>query len=504
MEPRKETYFPFLKPLLDAPGSRYHYRDWDSGYWQPRTFVTEGLLPDLRQSDCTSREPAGRNDSILIVANVSTSVEKQKSRYSRVYESHKMMLRFIETIRAGSGFHAHGPVRMLLWVTEMEKQAILPRTVHHRRKISLALETTCRVEEIVGGSPSVRGKISSREDFLNVESGKQVAERMRRQNIQIPLERQDEMQRRVQDMLKGLPGNDAITVNDSGGTRADTSREWHKQLRQLRADFESGKLSRCIGDPPGLQTTPKKRKDGRVHSPEWRKMKEMERTLKSQQRKQSNTINLVLEQEQLDSLELEIYQEGLSEVERQQKLEKLDQRIHEFKTQLNTLTIHDSNRFKFTLDNRRAFAQDPPLLMWDQRTAEPLLARGDEFYKPMDMSLLDIQPRFPNPYPMTMEQAAYFKTIMSTVFTHGSSTLTSLKQLAPGAIEALVPRVPALQDPTKGGCRSPENLRARVMTPEMAYGLALAWDKWPFKPPLARAMTLSVTGAYPAPTVSST
>ena len=37
---------------------------------------------------------------------------------------------------------------------------------------------------------------------------------------------------------------------------------------------------------------------------------------------------------------------------------------------------------------------DPPLLMWDRRNAEPILAEDDEFYhlnKPM--ALLDFQPQ---------------------------------------------------------------------------------------------------------------
>lgn len=483
MEPKKDTYLPLLKPLLDAPGSRYHFRDWDGNTaWQSQNYVTEGLLPNLQRSENTSDEPTKPNDALLIIANVSSRVGRQKPQTGLGHESQQAIINFTNDIKTGSGFHAHGPVRMLLWVGEVEKQALLPRTVCHRRKIALALEITCQVEEIVGGATSsVRELTQSREDFLNIESGKRVAERMRRNNIQIPLERQDGIQKKVQGILQGFTSGNAASLHEPNGTLPDTFREWHKELRQLKADFESGKLSQFIGGPPGIVKR-KSRKDPRAYSPEWLQLMQMERTLKSQQREKDDVDHLMIEQGKLDSLELDAYQEGLSKAERQEKLEEVDRRTRELKTRLDNVTVRRSKAFDFMLDDRKAFAQDPPLLMWDQRTAEPLLAQDYNFYKPKDMALLDLQPKYPNPYPLTRAQAIYLDIITAGIFTHGNQTLAAgLKQLAPGAVEALVPRVPALQDLRKGGCRNLEDLRCRVMTPEMFYGLALAWEKWPFK-----------------------
>ena len=486
MEPRLDRYLPFLKPLLELPSSRYQLRDLDSSLqWRPRSYFAEGLLSDFQSSGNASHKSAGRNDSLLIIANMSSTTESQKPKHGAGHESHKVIMDFANDLRAGTGFHAHGPVRMLVWVTEMEKQALIPRTVHHRRKLSLLLETTCHIEEIVTGSRSVRGKTQFREDFLDVESGKKVAERMRRRGVEIPQERQDEMQKKVQDVLQGVTSDDTATVSIPGGTSPDISREWHKELRQLKEDFGSGKLSQFIGGQPGIERTKKVRNDGSIHSPEWKRMVEMERTLKTQQRRKNDVDNLVTEQEKLDCLELDAYQEGLSEVDRQEKLEELDQRTREFRAQLSAVAPTRSNQHNFLIDDRRAFAQHPPLLMWDQRSAEPLLAREDEFHKPKDMTLLDFQPRCPQPYPMTTTQAAYFDVITTALIGNGSQTPSSLKQLAPGAMEALVSRVPALKDPRKGGHRDLEDLRSRVMTPEMVYGLTLAWDKWVFKPTLA-------------------
>ena len=484
MEPGDSTCLPHLKHLLDVPGSRYVLRDWDNHIpWRTENYFRDGLLPDLQSPNNGSPESVGRNDSLLIVANMSTNTYKGKTPFGSAYESHRRLLEFVNDVSAGSGFHAHGPVRMLLWVTEKEKQNIVPRTVFHRRRVSMFWEMQCHIEEIVTGSQPVREKDGSRDDFLNIASGKQVAERMRRQNIQIPEERQDETQRKVQEILQGLSSDDASTISDAGGTSPSVSREWHKELRQLRMDFESGKLSQIVGGPRGIELTTRKRKgDPRPYAPEWLRLVEMERTLKSQERRKNQVNTLIVEQEELDALELEAYQEGFSEAKQKKKFHDLEQRTREFKTKLDKENLSRRNQFNFLIDDRRAFAQAPPLLLWDRRSAEPLVARDDEFHRPKEMALLDIQPRFPNPYRMTAAQSAYFHVITGVLFFHGAQTPASLKQLAPGAMEALVPQVPALRDPRKGGRRNLEDLRSRVMTPEMTYGLALAWDKWAFKP----------------------
>ena len=484
MEPRKNSYLPQLKQLLDVPGSRYHLRDWDGDVpWHPEPYITEGLLPDLQRSSNKTHESVGRNDSLLIIANMSSLTKGQRPEYKSGYESHKTLVKFTSSIIARSDFHAHGPVRMLMWVTGKEKSALVPRTVSQRRKLSLCLETACHVEEIVTGSQVLREKNQSREDILNVKSGKQVAERMRRLNVQIPPERQDETQRKVQEIFQGKAGDNALKFNDLGGKSPGISREWHEELRQLKTDFKSGKLSQFTGGPAGVQSR-RRRHDPRIFSPEWLRMVELERTIKSQERRKDHVDKLTIEQEKLDTLEFNAYREGLSEADRQEMLDEFDRQTREFKAQLEHVNVDRSTQLKFLMDDRRAYAQNPPLLMWDQRSAEPLLAREDEFHTPKDMALLDFQPRVPNPYPMTVAQAAFFQLIVSTLFSYGSQTPSCLKQLAPGAMEALVPRVPALQDPWKGGRRDLTDLRTRVMTPEMVYGLTLAWDKWPFKPPL--------------------
>ena len=143
----------------------------------------------------------------------------------------------------------------------------------------------------------------------------------------------------------------------------------------------------------------------------------------------------------------------------------------------------------FLDDDRRAFAMNPPLLMWDRRKADPLLAREDEFYAPGQVALLDFQSKTTDEFPMTQEQSIYFDMISTSLFApRGPATPKHLKTMAPGAFEALVPQVPAIRDPRKGGRYDVETVRVRAMTAEMIHGLALAWDNWVFKPSIEDAL----------------
>ena len=57
----------------------------------------------------------------------------------------------------------------------------------------------------------------------------------------------------------------------------------------------------------------------------------------------------------------------------------------------------------------------------------------------------------------------------------------ALDELAFGAAEALIPQVPSLTDPKRGGSRDVNELTCRTLTTEMLEGLMDAWQKWPFR-----------------------
>lgn len=468
MEPRPDICLPFLQPLLDAPGSRYHLRSWpDELQWQPEKYVAEGLLHDVDGRGGASPTTEVPNNSILLVANVAgQSFLGHSAR--RGHAAHSKALDFANAAKHNSGFQRHGPTRLLMWMADVDKRSILPRSVGYRGKLAALMEANLDVEEIVETPTSTKGAIR-REDALELESNKRVTKRMQEQNIQIPLHRQ------------AKPPNNMLTLSI-------TSRDWHKELDQLEEAFKTQKLSQFVGMPPSplipvLLGGSRKLAE---YTPEYKRMATLRGVLAGQNVAFSKANQYMQRQEEIDELDLKLHRERTSARKQEEELKILDSTIRDYQEQLETLSMKMQHRVLFLDDDRRAFAMDPPLLTWDRRTAEPLVAEVDEFYVAKELALLDFQPKTTNQFPMTSEQYLYFDVIATSLLgLKGPTTLKILNRMAPGAYEALVPKVPAIRDPTKGGRRDVESVRARVLTPEMLHGLAIAWDNWVFKPPVA-------------------
>ncbi|MCJ1454678.1 hypothetical protein MMC28_005031 [Mycoblastus sanguinarius] len=474
MEPRQDTFGPFLQPLLDAPGSRYHLRTnyLDEEKWHPKRYVHEGLIPDLEGHGGPQPLPGSQNNSILILANM-TSTRPLRIEYKSGSPSHHKAVDFAHSVRHKSGFQKYGPTRLLMWVHDSEKRPLLPRTVAHRGKISLYLEMVCHVEEVVGNNSAVKQKGARREDALEIESGRQVAKRMEEEHVRTPPERRTQAQ-------------------DTYFDRSTTSREWHQELQELEQGFKAGKLSQFVGKPPAPYVRPRPGRKAEMpdYSPEHKKLTVLRGILGGQNKAIDKANKVLQKQEEIDRLDLEAHREDIDENTRKEELEMVESKIKDLKNQFETMSTKQLERLTFLDDNRRVFAMDPPLLMWDRRGAEPLVSREDEFYLPKPIALLDFQPKETDEFPMTSDQSMYFDMISTGLFgPGGGTTLKHLNTLAPGAFEALFPQVPALQDPRNGGRRDVESLRVRTFTPEMFYGLAVAWDNWIFKPPMVDTVT---------------
>lgn len=487
-------YLPFLKPLIDAPGSRYHLRDW--GGWVPWTtepYISEGLIPELDSAILSE----GRNDSLLLIANVGDPL---RPRLRGPATSHVRLFHYLNNIKFKQNFQTHGPVRLLLWMQDAEKRAILPRTVSHRRKLSLQAEMSCHIEEIVGGPASQTNQ--RREDILDINSSRQVAEAMAKQNIRIPYERQDEAQRIVIENLLSANG-DQRTLTETPIKLASTHRAWHTDLEQMKEDFRDGKfpeyedqrtplLTECKAEAADTKLKAEKGKKSRIkppRTPEYLKLRELQRVLDGQIKTNGQVSSFLRQDELIKCLESEIHNQTLDEVQRQRKANKLKRLTEDLKRSLEKVPKTVREAFWYISDNRRAFNQNPPLLMWDRRTAEPLVASEDEFYNPTCLALLDFQPRVSDPFPMSLIESSLFQVLASTLFSNGCNTLYYLNSLAPGATEAIAAKVPALRDLSRGGRQDLWELRARCFTPDMFYGITKAWESWPFKLPLMELMS---------------
>lgn len=482
----EEIYLPFLKPLLDAPGSRYHLRDW-SGWlpWTTEPYLSEGLIPELPSATLSE----GRNESLLLIANVG---ELFRPRPRGPPTCHVRLFHYLSNIKFKQNFQTHGSVRLLLWMQDSEKRAILPRTVSHRRKLSLEAEMSCHIEEIVGGPAS---QISQRrEDILDMNSSRQVAEAMATQNIRIPFERQDEAQKLLDENLLSANGDQKALIENTLRI-ASTHRAWHTALEKMKEDFRDGRISEYEDQiTPAADAKLKAGKMGKpkikpTRTPEYLKLRELQRVFDGQIKTNEQVNSFLRQDELIKCLESDTNNQTLHEVQRQRKEKELRRLIEDLKRNLEKVPKFVREAFWYISDNRRAFNQKPPLLMWDCRTAEPLIAREDEFYNPTSLALLDFQPRVSDPFPMSATESSIFQILAGALLSNGCNTIFYLNSLAPGATEAIAAKVPSLRDSSRGGRQDLWSLRARCFTPDMFYGITKAWDTWPFKLPLTELMS---------------
>lgn len=424
-------------------------------------------------------EAKAEGSLMLMVANhASEKAPKFDTDVGR--RAHMRAIDFAQNARQRTAFNVYGPTRLLMWASDTDRRAFIPRAALYRHKLATYLEASFHVEEIVGGGNTKTQK--SREDAIELESRRRVAERMANEGIVLPPDRR-------------------FVLEDVLSKSSKTSRSWHRELEELEEGFMSQKLPQFEGRPPGPLigvgiggTKPKSYPES---TPEFKRWRTLHNVLTGENKQIEKANQYLRRQEEIDKLDLEAHRDGIDPKTQEELLTTLDAKIKDYKDAISILREQERRRINYMDDERRAFAMDPPLLMWDRRTAEPLLTQPDEFWPPYreGLSLVDFQTIDPQPFPMTSEQSTYFNMLSTDLMgIMGSSDPKFLNKMAPGAFEALVPQVPAITDPRKGGRRDVESIRNRTLTPEMLHGLAIAWDKWLFKPPfLSLAMLKSDT-----------
>ena len=376
---------------------------------------------------------------------------------------------------------------MLMWLSDEDKRSLLPRTVGYRGKMAVYMEAHFNLEEIVG-FPHASDSSIHREDALDIESSKRVAQRMREKDIKIPPHRQVRLEDRRYDL-------------------SQISRHWHKELQELEEGFRAGKFKQNVEEPAATsddghiarsENGKRRGRKSQIYTPEFKRMKVFRNVINGENATIDKINSILKSQERIDKMDLDLHREDIKPSEREEMIKALNASIQDYKSELRSLTKKQLTRLYFLDDDRRAMAMNPPLLMWDRREAEPLLAREDDFHTPAQIALLDFQPKMVDEFPMTLEQSIYFDLIATSLLSPaGHAGLERLKTTAPGAFEALVPQVPAIQDPAKGGRYDIDSVRARTMMPEIFHSLALAWDNWAFKPSIGSTIVDFSTSTRP-------
>ncbi|KAL9040756.1 MAG: hypothetical protein Q9214_004356 [Letrouitia sp. 1 TL-2023] len=386
--------------------------------------------------------------------------------------SHRKLLDYAMDIKKSSGFQADGPVRLLMWLPASEQDRILPRSVEQRNPTAFHLEATCLLEEIVIGQKLQKPRHHLRDRSIELES------RQRASEI-----RPGKSERPIHKFSGDVSGSNIYGLDKFNHGRTP---DWLDELQSLRMRFRDGDFGQFTNAFENEKKA-EGRKSSKHHrktlSPEYQRMVTLERHLKTLGNRTDKVEELLKEQSIIVSLASAAHNDVSSDdVQRAARTQELNERRDAFRARLDAMPKLTRMRFDLSSDDRKALSMNPPLLMWDRRKADPMIARKEDFEPHKELCLLDVEPRHPYPYSMTSSQATYFELIASTLLRRSSQKLGALDQIAPGAVQALAPKTPALWDLGQGWEQKMGDLRVRCITADMIYQLAVAWDQWPFKP----------------------
>ena len=482
VEPHEKYYRPFLEPLLSQPDSKYRMADIEGLTLESY----EAILGRDLLSHQKSMSPPGSGstkNSLLLIANLAHPL--RIAHQLSISPAQKWVHRFLRMIRDRSGFHASGLVRLLVWVLDEDKSAILPRSVANRLKLAVESEV-CSVTEEIAGADAAAG-FDRRLLNLDMKSAKRVAQAMQDRNVKIPAGRQAVLHKMVTNPAR-QDVSDPAEANESGEVSHYGFREWHHELEALRKDFKEGVFTEFVDQSPprtdGRKSLAKPIDTNKVHkknppkrpkTPQWTRMNLLTNTIISQRKKDKTAESIANELVELYARQEALKDLELSEGERSLKMKELNDMSAQLQQKVESGVKGFAKRVAFYADDRQATEQNPPLLQWDRRSAEPLVVHEDEFYPRLPLALLDVQPR-------PVDTTPNFDLLLTSIFKTPTRPIgRTLDSLAPGAADALIPEIRGLRSRI-----NPGDLRPRVLTTEMIDDLSKAWEMWPYRPNSAK------------------
>ncbi|KAI1437358.1 hypothetical protein GGR50DRAFT_646055 [Xylaria sp. CBS 124048] len=445
MEPDSELYRPFLKPLLDRPGtvmvpqSGIIWRELEE-ILSPRYFPHQ-VIPEKEE------DRVRRNDTLLVTANLVFHPKKRFGGFDSL--STLVLHQFVNAIRSGRLFHRYGLVRMLVWAREDDLLGFLPKTISRRRRQAIDNDLLCEwVHEVAGtGQPSAW---YVREDALNSASILATMERMKAANLHFPPGRESTEFAQV---LAGLKEGKPFPV--PGRDIPIWKRPYKEALASLQAADEDG----AADDDDAKQ----------IALYRWRShadANKAERILRI-----SQALDSVVALRKADS-------------------PKFQAALAKFLKDTGEASATMMDEFITYKDNLHAFRRDTPLLQWDRRAHEPLTIQPQETYPNIPCCLVDIQPKAPHPLlrqsgPQSNRASDIFDVMTGMLMMNATQSIgTLLDALAHGSADHILSQ---WANYDKGPDSDFYNIKfaepsPRLMGAQHWEEVLQLWMDWPFRP----------------------
>ena len=493
MEPDAHYFEPFIKPLLDQPGSTYRYAHLDiehsSSYWKElhRVQADPNLLPPKPVASSESSELRQFDPSVLVIGNIARQIRSKATTHTLT--QHSLVLhQLAQHALANQYFQSAGLVRMLLWVPEEHKPNLLAPMLWLRSSSNLGLSLAFNINEtahvqsldVVNEQRLAMDKVARRRSImLDVLNADAVNDRMKRTGMTMP-------EGRIPKELESLSPPDG---------KLPEARSPLVPARQDPTEIQStiDEINVIIDDASswvrGIQHP------GKLDSDilEYPQVTELVAEFWKLKQQSLNPERLMLH---LDvGLRLINVEATFKEFEESDpaysSLQTLNDNVlalgDKFNKLIESCGFNHRNAIRDILDEQTAYFASPSLLTLYDRSYEPLKANSSEFWPNQNLALFDLIPKERDltvPGLATSAEAGRIASeFLKSLFASRNMPLPqALDKVAVNAAQDLIPKVPAITDARRGGRLDPNNIRVRMITEEMVEGLVKAFFEWPFRP----------------------
>jgi transcription factor 1 len=478
----------WIKPLLDEPGSTYKVVQGDiSSLEMFDKLIQEGMFPHQKHVQPGEPDCQRPNDTLLVTGTLIW--DPKLPGYGFDSMTKQLLLQYAEKTWKNKLFHSFGPVRSLLWMAH-DVKSIIPRSELHRGKYDFFLETLSNNKEVVTQEHTARlagrGTVG-REPQQELESLIRALQRGRENGFELPAHRRENVHDFADDVEKMTDGTGIMSASEMHQYLRGQEYAGKSTTGLMGERFiESVKNDKALEETPNMYKTAKKK--GSVGTPytvsaEGKAASFLRASVSLVKKLRLKTENLANLGEDIYKLECRIL--GLEDgIEKEEQLGKLRTLGDEFNAGLSKLTGNYRPAVLSEIDDRLAIRSPVRRLAWDSRPYEPLIAKPEEVWPPLPVSLIDSTPRLLPPG-KTPDWYDWLQDFAAALLESPSiSVITALEHLQHGAAD-LVTKAPSLTDPKRGGRLDMQQLRVRMLTVEMVEELCQAYREWPFRNPEA-------------------
>ncbi|OAA50804.1 Ribosomal RNA adenine methylase transferase [Beauveria brongniartii RCEF 3172] len=438
-----EFYQPFLQDLVSKPNVELIKK---SGIiWKNLEDVVASRFTAQTKVKPHAEDPPSRNDTLLVTANLSMCPKRAYRGFDNV--GTMVLYQFMSSIRQSSLLQQYGLVRFLIWTNDEDKHRVLPRSILRRRRGAFEAELSCEwLHEVCGSTVDVHARTALRDERINMESCAAAMARMEARGIKMPARRQTD---RYALILEDPAAFMSRKLADEGAPQL--ARPYLEEMDRLRATLDPD--SPCA---------------------ELQRLKQLEYRDRHEQKLAAQFGDLLRQRAETAALA------GTAD---------LAARDAAYDAAAARLPKNKAAEYQRLTDNYHLFRQDPPVMLWDRRDYEPLVARPPEFFPNAPTTLLDMQPKAMDPIMRQYGPATLRAGEMSDVLLH----LWFINTLGPledgldrlwGGFGSEIGRCPSFTDPHRGG--SPLSgvgkVPARCINEEQWLEVMRAWMDWPFRP----------------------